>query len=153
MKSTFFKIAVLGILLCSFSLQSFTPPLPLYTTIRVDDLSFLDSNGNPQLYYAVKVITTGYLLEDNTTSHQSTSIVSTPRDDYEWFITDFQAYYSGWYGPITNASVYVKQYSTSSWVYKGSKSTISGATLYYVDNYLNMMAFSIEDLPIEEPIE
>jgi hypothetical protein len=102
----------------------------------------------------VKVVVTGWLLNDNTTTHQSEVIIASPSQSSAYFATDFQAYYSGYYGPLTQAHVYVKEHSYSSWSYIGTASIMEQfVSLSYDGYYLYQMEFSRISLNTEVPIE
>jgi hypothetical protein len=155
MKSILIKLSLLGVILFSFSLQAFTPPLPNVTTIKITDLQFTDQYGTHD-YYAAKVYASCEydLLNPGYPGSTPNILVSLPRDE-EWFPTTFQAQYTSSTGPLTTAGLYVKETSTSNWQYLGSLNCNSMyVTRYVVDNYLYVMEFSKNAFVIpEEPIE
>jgi hypothetical protein len=131
MKSKLFKFALFGILLCSFSLQGFTPPLPPGTTVCVD--------GLPSCY-AAKVVCEG-----------SEVIQTTPRTR-EWFLMSTQCSYDNGNHHVL-IDVYTKATSTSSWIYRGYiYSDDPTVDINYVDDYLYFIDTDYDQLTIPPPV-
>ncbi len=139
-------------ILCTFSLQAFTPPLPGGTIVSLSGLTWWIGT-DPQCFYAAKIIASGpTLTEQGYRTQASEVIVSLPRST-EWFQTN-QKFYDGPNCISTIVYVSVKRTSTSDWVSLGMATTEGSCTKWVEDNYMHdvlfdMSLFQVEEVPIE----
>lgn len=154
MKSIFVRIALLCVILCSYSLQAFTPPLPPTTTVKLTGLQWLNSNNQFVNYYKAKVNVSGPLMSNPSTPASCVGEeVLQPRST-EWFLTCHQ-FYSVQYSLPFYITVWGKKTSSSPWEIIGSgNSELTICTKTVVDNYLVQIEFAMFDLgSFEVPIE
>ena len=132
----------------SFKLAAPVPvpsPVPPYSMVDITDLNqWAIYHG---YYYAIKVVFTGYLFSDNTTTHQCEYTVSNPHDSDIWNADELYWVDSG--TPVYG-HVYTKQYSNSSWSYLGSASTYYCSYTTSQDHCLQTLTVSIYDLQTPE---
>ena len=117
--------------------------VPNYTMVDITSIPLWEDYNFD--IYALKVVVTGYLYEDNTQSWQSEYIVNDPDNTSIWNMG-----YKYWCSPEdwVTAWVYVKESSISQWEFLGALATFRAcvtSTIY--DNFLSLMSFSMFDVP------
>jgi hypothetical protein len=130
MKTKLIRFFFLGIIMCSLSLQAFTPPLPPGTTVCVD--------GLPSCYEA-KV------------SLEGSDVVQMLPRTREWFLTSAYCLWNNGNHQYT-ISVYTKATSTSPFIYRGSiLSSNASVDTNYQENYLYFIDIDYDQLVIPPP--
>lgn len=138
MKPKLFKFVLIGILLCSFSLQSYNPPLPGATAVELSNI--------PSGYYAVNTHVNGYDIYNSQFDDECTIIGA---QGTEVFTTTHKAKHDPNIPTYVAVGVYVKQYSYSNWTYYGQiESDRTCVTKYLSGDYLFYMKVNWNDLAI-----
>jgi hypothetical protein len=149
MKLKILKFVLGAIILCSFSLQALTPPLPNTSIVSISGLTWWEGSQS-HTYYAAKVVAGGPIMTDYSQRYQSSEIIVNLPRSTEWFQTNYQYYYTSTF-LYTWVHVYVKKTSTSQWTFLYSSDTDHDCIKSVVDNYMHDLQFDAsEAAPIEE---
>jgi hypothetical protein len=118
-------------------------PAPNYTMVDITDWDIWDDYY--EIPYAVKVVCTGYLWENNAQEHQAEYVVWSPSNTSIWNMD--AKFYSSGSATWVHANVYVKWSSQESWSFWGAMRSYSPyVTTTVYDHFLSLMSFSIFDL-------
>jgi len=139
----------LSVAILSFATPVLDPlPAPTYTNVEITDIPQVPNPPYP--YYSMRVDISGPSYTNPLNTVYSVYLTVSSPSSTSTFTADKKFYYSE-SSDHTNATVYVKQYSYSSWTSLGACNTDEGTVTVDVDenNFLEEMSFSFDDL--DEP--